>query len=575
MTQPTNPQIRVYALLAAACVFLFFYGLGAFGLIGADEPRYAQVAREMLSRHDWVTPTLQGQPWLEKPVLYYWQAMLSFRMAGVSDEAARIPSAIDAAILVAAIYFFLRRFRRGSELDGGLIAASSAGVIGFARAAATDMPLAATFSIALLCWYAWYEGYASGSSKGRIYLGGCYFFLALGTLAKGPVAPGLAAVIIFIFIALKRDWRAISASLWIPGIALYLAVMLPWYVAAQLRNPQFFRFFILEHNLARFSRDVYHHRQPFWFYVPVFLLAMMPWTFVLIVAVVERVRTLWSDGTKALSTADDSWQLFLLIWMIVPVAFFSASQSKLPGYILPAVPAGALLVAEYLAVRRRRGGIVESDIGEGQGSERRSALIRKSYDAKLRPLLSIAHGVLCGLLIFAAFCAASIMMQRRLPSGTFAYIGAVVAAVAAIGVSAALSSRVGVRLFTRVTLVAVVISVAVMIRVAAPVIDATQSARSVAERIQLFSQVFSQEPVPVAIYRINRMQEYGLEFYLDRAMQMYEAGHIPASAHVLVAAQNTQVEVAQLVPGRRVSYLTSIPAQKLDLYWVGKEVGKE
>src|SRR5271169_5197373 len=158
MNPRTNPRTRTDKLLLVAfCGFLFFYGLGAFGLLGADEPRYAQVAREMLDRSDWVTPTLQGKPWLEKPVLYYWQAMLAFRAAGVTDQAARLPAALDAALLIAAIYFFLRRFRPGTELDGALITASCAGVFIFARAAATDMPLAATFAIALLAWYAWYE----------------------------------------------------------------------------------------------------------------------------------------------------------------------------------------------------------------------------------------------------------------------------------------------------------------------------------------------------------------------------------------------------------------------------------
>ena len=284
MTARSNPQTRTDALLLVAfCGFLFFYGLGALGLLGADEPRYAQVAREMLERSDWVTPTLQGKPWLEKPVLYYWQAMLSFRAFGVSDWAARVPAAFDAVALVAVIYFFLRRFHPGSELDGALITASCAGVVGFARGAATDMPLAAAFAIALLAWYAWYE------TRRAVYLAGFYIFLALGTLAKGPVAPALAAVIIFLFVAVKRDWRAIPGSFWIPGIVLYLAVMLPWFVAVQLRNPEFFRVFILEHNFARFSENVYHHRQPFWFYLPVFLLAMMPWTLVLILAVTEAV----------------------------------------------------------------------------------------------------------------------------------------------------------------------------------------------------------------------------------------------------------------------------------------------
>src|SRR5580704_12838559 len=209
MNQGTNPRTRTDVLLLVAfCGFLFFDGLGSFGLLGADEPRYAQVSREMLDRSDWVTPTLLGKPWLEKPVLYYWQAMLAFRIGGVSDLTARIPAGFDAALLIAAIYFFLRRFRPGSELDGALITASCAGVVGFSHAAATDMPLAACFGIGLLAWYGWYE------SRRHIYLAVFYLFLALGTLAKGPVAPALSAVIIFLFIAVKHDWRAIPRTLW-------------------------------------------------------------------------------------------------------------------------------------------------------------------------------------------------------------------------------------------------------------------------------------------------------------------------------------------------------------------------
>jgi 4-amino-4-deoxy-L-arabinose transferase-like glycosyltransferase len=541
-TPRTNPRNRTdILLLVAFCGFLFFYGLGSFGLVGADEPRYAQIAREMLQRSDWITPTLQGKPWLEKPVLYYWQAMLSFRVAGVSDQAARLPAAFDATLLIAVIYLFLRRFRPGSELDGALITASCTAMVIFAHAAATDMPLAACFSIALLAWYAWYD------SGRHIYLAASYFALALGTLAKGPVALALAAVIILLFVAVKRDWQTIRRTLWIPGIVLYLAVMLPWYVAVQLRNPEFFRFFILEHNLARFSQNVYHHHQPFWFYVPVFLLAMMPWTFVLILAVVERVRLMWSEGKEAFPSPEDSWPLFLLLWMLVPVLFFSSSQSKLPGYILPAVPAGALLVAEYLAARRSN--------------------TPASDHKRLSFLFAAAHGILCGLLIFAAFSAASIAMNHHLLWGTATYIAAALGAVIALAIAAALLPRAGLALLDRVTLFAVVVSVAAVIRFAAPVIDATQSARPIAESIQAFSH----EEVPIALYHISRVQEYGLEFYLNRPTQKYEDGNIPTAAHVVVAAQSTQSQVAQLVAGRRVSYLTSIRPQKLDLYWVGKE----
>ena len=547
MNQRMDARTRTdLLLLAVFCGFLFFYGLGAFGLVGADEPRYAQIAREMLDRSDWVTPTLLGKPWLEKPVLYYWEAMVSFRLFGVTDRAARLPGALDAAMLVAGVYFFLRRFRPGSELDGALIVASCAGMIGFAHAAATDMPLSSCFAIALLGWYGWYE------SRRRSYLLAFYLFLALGTLAKGPVAPALAAAVILIFLAARRDWRAIWGTLWIPGIVLFFVVALPWYVAVQIRNPEFFRFFILEHNLARFSTAVYHHPQPFWFYVPVFLLAIMPWAVVLVLAIVERVRSMWArqksisggSGTSAPQAGVQqasviSWPLFLLIWMMVPIVFFSASHSKLPGYILPAVPAGALLVADYLEARRAAG-------------------------KRISLLFALAHGVICGLLVFAALCAAGIAASHHLVWLRGTFIAAGIAVVVALGIGATLLSRVGPRLLTRATMFAVAVSVAVVIRFAAPVIDATQSARGIADRIQAFSH----EAVPVGIYHVNRVQQYGLEFYLNRGMQSYESGTIPAAGHVVVAARGSQSEVALLVPGRRVSYLTSVPGQKLELYWV-------
>jgi len=246
----------------------------------------------------------------------------------------------------------------------------------------------------------------------------------------------------------------------------------------------------------------------------------------------------------AFSNPEDSWPLFLLLWMLVPILFFSASQSKLPGYILPAVPAGALLVTEYLGVRR--------------GEER-----------NFSPLFAAAHGVLCGLLIFAALCAASIAINHHLrwisgTWGTGAWVA--IAAVCALGIAAALLSRTGFRLLSRVTLFAVLISVAAVIRLAAPVIDATQSARPVAKNIQAALSLG-----PVVLFHVNRVQEYGLEFYLNRPVQKYEDGSIPATAFILVAAHDTQSQIVQLVRGRQVSCLTSIPEQKLDLYCVRKE----
>src|SRR5216110_1791275 len=139
-----------WLLLAGFCGFLFFFGLAHFGLVGADEPRYAQVAREMLARHDWITPTLGGIPWLEKPPLFYWQTMIAYQIFGVSDWAARLPSVLDASLLVFAVFWLLKRVRPACALDGALMLACSAGIVGYARAASMDIPLTATFAIAML-----------------------------------------------------------------------------------------------------------------------------------------------------------------------------------------------------------------------------------------------------------------------------------------------------------------------------------------------------------------------------------------------------------------------------------------
>jgi 4-amino-4-deoxy-L-arabinose transferase-like glycosyltransferase len=519
-------------LLVAFCGFLFFYGLGAFGLLGADEPRYAQVAREMFDRHDWVTPTLQGKPWLEKPPLYYWQAMVSYSIFGISDGSARIAGAFDATLMIAAIYLFLKRFRAGLETDGALIAAGSAGIIGFARGASTDMPLTAMLAIALIAWYAWYE------SRRRPPLLIFYSFVGLATLAKGPVAVFFAGVILVIFLALRRDWSSIASSLWIPGVLLFGAFAAPWYIAVQVRNPEFFRVFILEHNLGRFGQDLYHHRQPFWFYVPVLLLALLPWTIWLVLAVAERFRLVWSERGAAFTAPEDSWQLFLLIWLLVPVLFFSASQSKLPGYILPSIPAAALLLAEYL----------------------RSLATRTE---EISPWLTGLHAVLSGLLVFGALAAPGIQLHHRLRAATETSVAIGAGIFVMLAVAIALF-RSGTRAIRAVTLVPIVIAVAALLKFAAPVVDVTQSARPVAAIIQSFSH----EPVPVALFHASRQIEYGLGFYLNRPTQRYEIGQVPDDGHVLVVLRNSTDDYGNLVRGRKMSYLASVPEQKLDLYWV-------
>ena len=538
----TNRTRTDALMLAGFCAFLFLYGLAQFGLIGADEPRYAQVAREMLQRHDWITPVLYGEPWLEKPPLYYWQAMIAYSIFGVSDWAARLPSVFDATLLVVAIYIFLRRFRPGFALDGALIAASSAGIIGYARAASMDMALAAAFTLGMLGWWAWRE------TGKKMYLAAFYGFVALGMLAKGPVAPFLAAAVVLLYAAVIREFRLVSKTLWLPGIGLSCAIALPWYLAVQMRNPNFFHAFIIEHNLDRFSTNLYHHPQPLWYYLPVTALALLPWTVFVIVAFVQRVRMPWASLKSAgagMLHLQNQFGMFACCWLILPLLFFSFSQSKLPGYILPAIPAGGLLLAEYLRQRLTQGG-AESGA---------KALV-------------VPHALLAAAPIVPALLIAYLITQHRLPGGRPMLVALTVAFVLCAGIALTLIRPSGLRMLRFVTLIPVVLAVGATLKLGSTVIDQTLSARPLAQEIASIET----HPRLLAVYHVGRELEYGLTFYRNQLTFNYDWGTVPQQEHLLVAPENSQVEIAKLVAGRRVSYLGHYGAQRVDYFWVAAAV---
>jgi len=434
-------------LILAFCGFFFLWRLAAFGLIGADEPRYAQVAREMLARHDWVTPTLGGTAWLEKPPLYYWQAMLAYKVFGVSDWAARLPSVFDATALVFVAYWFLRRFRPGSALDGALMLVTAAGLVGYARAASMDMPLAATFGIAMLAWFAWFE------SGDRHLLIAFYVALALGMLAKGPVAPFLAAIIVLLFAATQRNFTVVLKSVSLPGIAVFLIVGLPWFALVQLRNPQFFRVFLLEHNLARFGTNLFHHPEPFWYYLPVTLLGWVPWVVFVVAALVFAIGKVPDRDTDSLNT-------FLLIWILVVVVFFSISKSKLPGYILPAVAPGILLLANYLEEKKF---------------------------ARIHFGLGVLQGFVGAGMVFAALALSTILQQHKIVWNHAAVFDLAIAAAA--GTAAVLlivkANWAGLHL---AGIAPAIVVVALALRSGTPVLDQALSARPVAQELARLSQ---------------------------------------------------------------------------------------
>ncbi len=534
MTNRTRADIL---LLAGFCAFLFFYGLNQFGLIGADEPRYAQVAHEMLEHRDWITPTLGGRPWLEKPPLYYWQAMLAYSIFGVSDWAARLPSAIDATFLVLAVYFFLRRFRPGFELDGALITASCAGIIGYARAASTDMPLCATFGIGMLGWCAWRE------SKKKIYLAAFYAFMALGTLAKGPVAPVLAALVIVLYAISLRESRIIRDTAWWPGILLFLAIALPWYVAVQARNPQFFHQFILQQNLNRFSKNLYHHVEPFWYYLPVTALAVVPWTVFAIAASVPVIQRWWKGNSDARFETTPQFQsgVFALCWLAIPIIFFSLSQSKLPGYILPAIPSVSLLLVDYLQHH-----------------------LKDNSEERVPTLLAILHALLASAPIVPALLIAYLLTQHRLPGGQPMLVALAIPFVLCAAIALTLVRRSGLRMLRFVTLIPLVLTLAAALKFGSQDLDQILSARPLAQQLATVEM----HPLPLAVYHVGRELEYGLTFYRNHLTFNYDWGSVPQQEHLLVAPEGSQIDAAKLVPGRRVSYLGHYAAQHVDYFWV-------
>ena len=296
--------------------------------MGPDEPRYAAVAREMYLTGDYITPRLLGETWFEKPVLMYWGAALGYALFGIGEAGARLPSALAASISVFLVYWAGRRlFGRAIGVGAASILATSIGFFSLARAASMDMLLTACLT-AGLAFFA--VGQETTGTRRRWYFYAFYAALGAGVLAKGPIAillPGISLILFLFWRGAPGNWKK-----WHPeGVIITGLVAGPWYAAvAAVNGREFSNVFVLEHNVRRFTSDLYGHEQPFYFYVPVMLLMMFPWSFLLIPALRRRFA---------------SKEQLLLIWAVVPFVFFSISGSKLPAYILPILPPLALLCA--------------------------------------------------------------------------------------------------------------------------------------------------------------------------------------------------------------------------------------
>jgi len=365
---PTGTAARIgWAILILATLYVcYFSHLGAIGFVGPDEPRYAWIARDMAETGDWVTPRLYGKPWFEKPPLFYWGAALSFKLFGVSEAAARLSSAISALLATLALAWLALRLY-GAETARWLLLLLPATVamIGFSHAAATDMPFSAMLTIAMAC-----AAVVLGLTRNEntpilartpwraLLLFG--FFLGLAVLAKGPAAIILSGGAIFFWALFTKRWRNAFRLLHPVGLTSFCLTALPWYILCARRNPDFFRIFIIEHNFKRYLTPEFQHIQPFWYYVPILALGLLPWTPIFFSVAMELVRD-W--GVRP-----DSFPIYGCCWAALPVVFFSASKSKLPGYVLPSVFPLALLLSHSISVRVQKPLLGERWIGAASGA---------------------------------------------------------------------------------------------------------------------------------------------------------------------------------------------------------------
>lgn len=358
--QPRRAALACGPVLALLCWLSFFQGLGDLGLMDKTEALFVEVARQMLERGDWVVPWWNGEHFFDYPVWGYWMVGLAFRCFGLAAGVARLPVALAASGVVVAAFLLLQALAPPAEpasrrLGRGLLAAgvlaTSPGWIGWGRSSTTDMFLASAITLALF-GFLLADRLPEASRLGRVGRVLLPLFCGIAVLAKGPVGLLLPGLVIVAFLLLRGGWRRwLRPARLLAMLALFLGVCLPWYgAAARAEGMAFVGGFLGFSNLQRFTSVLYDHPGPPWFYLPWLLLLLLPWSLYLPLAIAGalpqlRRRRLPAQPLPGPLNPAEPIPLFLLLWLGLMVAFFSAAATKLPGYILPALPAASLLVA--------------------------------------------------------------------------------------------------------------------------------------------------------------------------------------------------------------------------------------
>jgi len=268
------------------------------------------------------------------------------------------------------------------------------------------------------------------------------------------------------------------------------------------------------------------------------LLALVPWTIFVVDATVEDVRLWWAER-RTIAHSEQALNAFLLVWLFFPILFFSISQSKLPGYILPAIPPGTLLLAQY---------------------------VRRHVTDNVRPpvFAMILHAMIAAAPLVPAIGIPYLIIYRHLVWSPLTSAGIVIAILLAAGILATLLSNLGLRMLRFVTLVPVVLSVAAILKVGSVTIDERLTARVLSNEIARVEAGF----LPAAVFHIPREIEYGLAFYRNQKIFSYDRGEIPPQSHLLVTKEGELSRLPMPLHARHISLLGVYPPQHLEYYWV-------
>jgi len=338
---------RSLAVLLLLLTVVWFGSLEYRKLIKPDEGRYAEIAREMAVSGDWVTPRLNDLKYFEKPPLQYWVTAATMRVFGTSQWQARLWPALSGFGAILLLAFTLARIQgAGAGLYGAAALASSVLWVYMGHFSTLDMGLSATMSMSFCGLLLAAQAHEEGSRRNQhLAMLLAWAGMALAVLSKGLIGILLPGGAVLLYVLIWRDWGLLLRLRWLTGLALFALLCVPWFVLINQRNPEFAQFFFIHEHIDRFLTPTHRRTGPVWYFVPVLLGGLLPWTGFLPRALLRALRG-HHDQQDASATRFSL--RFSVVWVVLICAFFSASSSKLPSYILPVFPALAVLIGHEL-----------------------------------------------------------------------------------------------------------------------------------------------------------------------------------------------------------------------------------